>query len=223
MIILPEMTFTGYVFKNRNEISPFLESGDENSPTIIWCRKIATFYKCYIAAGFPQKTSDGKYFNSMCLIGSEEGLIKVYAKHFLYETDKTWCDAGPEFVSLNVKNLNKQIGLAICMDLNPYEYIDHSLYEFGNFHKQNHSNLILFLANWLDSSPLSDDTFQTLNYWCGRLKPLIGKDVILVGCNRVGTERGSTFTGSSCVLSLKEPQILAAAPKRGEHVLIYEV
>ena len=30
----------------------------------------------------------------MCFVGPDGSLVKTYSKHFLYETDKTWCDEG---------------------------------------------------------------------------------------------------------------------------------
>ena len=101
----------------------------------------------------------------MCLVSNEGVLLKTYAKHFLYSTDKTWADAGPGFTSMYIDKLERQIGLAICMDVNPYEYIDSSLFEFAHFHKENKSTLLIFLANWIDSNPKTDDPIDTQQYW----------------------------------------------------------
>ncbi|KAJ9095679.1 hypothetical protein QFC21_005551 [Naganishia friedmannii] len=71
-------------------------------------------------------------------------------------------------------------------------------------------------------SPDNDDLgpeMSTLNYWAHRLMPLHdpaptypahadssstskGKEVVFVACNRVGTEQGTTFVGSSTVLTI---------------------
>lgn len=47
------------------------------------------------------------------------------------------------------------------MDINPYEYIDRSLYEFGNFHLTHKSDMIIFCANWLDSTAESDTEYSS--------------------------------------------------------------
>lgn len=51
---------------------------------------------------------------------------------------------------------------------------------------------------------------QTISYFVLRLNPLLGSGCAFVACNRIGTERvrgaasESTFTGSSCLVSLAE-------------------
>lgn len=91
------------------------------------------------------------------------------------------------------------------------------------------------------------ESARTMNYWAMRVGPLLETGVAFVACNRVGTERHaptsassevhskspgegegegdatkeSTFTGSSCVMSLAEGgiEILAFGGKRGEQVV----
>mmetsp|Transcript_34279 Transcript_34279/g.134428 ORF Transcript_34279/g.134428 Transcript_34279/m.134428 type:complete len:91 (-) Transcript_34279:1656-1928(-) len=53
-----------------------------------------------------------------------------------------------------------------------------------------------------------------------RLTPLIGKRCLFVAANRTGVERGTTFAGESCVMSLAGPGVIAAADARSDDVLI---
>jgi protein N-terminal amidase len=95
--------------------------------------------------------------------------------------------------------------------------------------------------NWLMSEPSSDaedgatgglaqanDSWdsvkQTLSYFALRVSPLIGSNVIFVACNRAGVERGTAFTGSSCVMQLGvRPIVLDYADQREEKVIISPV
>lgn len=88
--------------------------------------------------------------------------------------------------------------------------------------------------NWLDSEadvqemPEHRDGWaivqNTLAYWAMRLSPLIGSDAIFIACNRVGTERGTRFTGSSCVMRLSQtPSVLGFLGKFEEQVIVVEV
>ena len=62
---------------------------------------------------------------------------------------------------------------------------------------------------------------ETLQYFALRMTPMMGSDAIFVGCNRVGTERGTTFTGSSCIMKLgHQPLVLEYASKTREQVLL---
>jgi len=162
----------------------------------------------------------------MCLVSPEGLLVCTYAKHFLYETDKSWADEGPEFVEpIDIPRLGGKVGIGICMDINPYEYVDSSLKEFANFYAKHQAQLIIFLANWLNDNtePDQPDAISTHNYWAHRLSPLVGTNCKFVACNRIGTEKGSTFCGGSCVISLKKPSLVASLPKRTEAVLFAEI
>jgi len=223
--MFPEMAFIGYMFDNRDEINPHME--DEKGPTFEFCREVALEYSSFVAAGYARLYSDEydtKYFNSMCFVSPTGELLATYDKSFLYETDHNWADEGSGFMSIEVPQWNKKIGFGICMDINPYEYQDSSLYEFANYHKHNKTDLILFSANWLDSDVSEyDDAYSTQAYWAQRLRPLLYGKTIFVACNRIGTEKGATFCGGSCVISLKKPSVDAALARRQEGVLVYEL
>lgn len=69
-----------------------------------------------------------------------------------------------------------------------------------------------------------DEVKQTLSYFALRMAPMVGSDAIFVGCNRVGTERGTTFTGSSCIMKLgQRPSVLEYASKSSGEVILTSV
>eukprot|EP01097_Dermamoeba_algensis_P002033 TRINITY_DN1810_c0_g2_i2.p1 TRINITY_DN1810_c0_g2~~TRINITY_DN1810_c0_g2_i2.p1 ORF type:complete len:298 (+),score=76.07 TRINITY_DN1810_c0_g2_i2:60-953(+) len=271
LLLLPEMAFSGYVFKSREEISPFLENIDHLLPgtsqtscpptsasppsqsnkfftTFEWCQHHAKTLECYIAAGYPQiheeteeetekriqnrpknyvvstqnQESKTKYLNSLMLVSPQGELVVNYSKHFLYETDKTWADEGCSFVSVELPEWQKKIGFGVCMDINPYEYLNSSLKEFANFHKKAKTDIILFAANWIDSDPEEEGkSLETASYWVQRLSPLIGSGCVFVAANRVGKERGTLFCGSSTIIHLgKKPAALVLLGKREENCVI---
>jgi len=100
--------------------------------------------------------------------------------------------------------------------------------------------LLLFCTNWL-----MDKSGGLHNYWCWRLKPVVSREMHLVAANRVGKrtrrrssripcakhppepapcqkgdERGISFAGESCILSMAEPAIVAAADKKSAQVVL---
>lgn len=102
--------------------------------------------------------------------------------------------------------------------------------------------MVLCCMNWLVSEPPDEnidsgpdaasrdivdeweEVKQTLSYWALRMHPMMGSNAVFVGCNRVGTERGTTFTGSSCVMKLGEqPLVIDYASKTGEQVVLTSV
>ncbi len=114
------------------------------------------------------------------------------------------------------------------MDLNPWEFKSpYNLFEFGNFCLEQEVDLVCLMANWLynDSDKNENNHVLEVNsYWADRLTPLIKskskKKVYFCVSNRVGTERKTRFTGSSCVLRLKSPLILCNTGLNKEDVLV---
>eukprot|EP00126_Sphaerothecum_destruens_P002586 Sdes_comp16012_c0_seq1m5195 len=104
------------------------------------------------------------------------------------------------------------------MDINPYKFqADFSSFEFSSFYAHEKPTFIFLLTAWLDSSP--DSYFSIFKYWAWRMSPLLGSSAHLIVSNRVGTEVTSTFCGCSCVLSLKEPRLVAFLDKTQESLL----
>jgi protein N-terminal amidase len=215
VILFPEMALTGYIFDSKEDVEPYLEEFDKGE-TFDFCSKLAKKFGSYVFCGFPEKEeNDGsiKYYNS-CLIVNRQGIaLKSYKKHFLYEMDKTWCEAGEDFGFLEIetrKGNQVKLGIGICMDLNPWEFKSPwEAMEFSNFCYKKNVDIILFLTNWLDNEPelnTQKEILHILNYWCARLNPFLenklNKKVFFLAANRCGKERDTNFIGCSCVLEL---------------------
>ncbi|RUS21052.1 carbon-nitrogen hydrolase [Endogone sp. FLAS-F59071] len=79
-----------------------------------------------------------------------------------------------------------------------------------------------------ESNSVSESVaWSSLEYWKRRLAPLCINEekVIFASCNRFGTESGSTFCGTSCVMSFMSPRpvILGYLKKREKAVLVVEL
>ncbi|KAI8984682.1 hypothetical protein BDF20DRAFT_816461 [Mycotypha africana] len=180
------MAFSGYVFKSKEEIMPFLEDA-ENGPSALWAKHQAKRLKSYVCVGYPQKKDDTHFYNSMC---------------FKITIDFAYISNSPFSIL--------QVGLGICMDINPYRFeANFRDFEFANYHLKENTNLILCSMSWLKSDSNPD---STIKYWATRMLPLYqdsedGRHTIFVACNRTGSERQSTFAGSSCVLDISNESI----------------
>jgi len=88
--------------------------------------------------------------------------------------------------------------------------------------------------NWLKSDEIFendadewDRVAPTISYFVTRLTPILQTSIGFVACNRIGTEcvsgasKNTTFTGSSCIVSLDEqPTVLAHAGPDREKMII---
>eukprot|EP01134_Creolimax_fragrantissima_P007341 CFRG7341T1 len=226
MLLLPEMAFTGYSFAEAATVQSIAEDKDTGR-TVRWAVEKAQMLHAYVVVGYPrmEKNSDGAlvYYNSMCVVDRDGVIVSTYDKTHLYETDEKWASEGPGFRCIDTKEFGR-IGLGICMDINPYQFTaPFEDFEFANFMLKEKANLIVLIANWLDSEPDSDDSRGVPNYWTHRLKPVLYTDTVFVVCNRSGKEGSVVYTGCSACISLKEPMLLGQLNKRQENVILVDV
>ncbi|ANB14338.1 Nta1p [Sugiyamaella lignohabitans] len=203
LLILPELAFTGYNFKSRDHITPYLEP-TSSGVSSKWAMDISKSLNCHTLVGYPELCSkSNNIYNSAAMFSPSGKVLFNYRKSFLYSADVDWgCSESPdgfqsytpEFESVALKGLKVQVG--ICMDLNPYKFeAPFEKFEFANSALENDVSLILCPMAWLNSeSPslqTSDEAKQlkkkqlehemdplepdvsTLNYWFVRMNPFI--------------------------------------------------
>jgi protein N-terminal amidase len=102
------------------------------------------------------------------------------------------------------------------MDLNPYRFVApfHS-YEFATHVLASSATLVLLPMAWLTSEPPSTlqtdpelPDMATVQYWLSRLQPLLedkgdNREVLVVACNRSGSESEAHYAGTSLVIGLQ--------------------
>ncbi|KAM5342552.1 hypothetical protein ACJ41O_013518 [Fusarium nematophilum] len=225
LLVLPELAFSGYNFKSLQEITPFLEYSGSGI-TSLWARTIALKHNCIVTIGYPEKVdvaakwpTSPEYYNSALVINAEGETIANYRKSSLYYTDETWALEGNRgFFDGLIPGLgNTSIG--ICMDLNPYKFeAPWDAFEFAYHILEADSNLVIVSMAWMtreDQSQFSqmpyEPDMETLTYWVTRLEPLIRADtkdeIIIVFCNRAGSEDEVVYAGTSAVIGIQEGEV----------------
>lgn len=112
LIVLPELPFTGYYFRDRDEVMALAEdTGD--SPTVAALTALCREQRFHIVTGFTEKR-DGKCWNSALLIGPD-GLISTYRKLHLFNDEMKWFDPGDIPLKTNTVN-GARIGILVCFD-----------------------------------------------------------------------------------------------------------
>lgn len=215
IIVFPEMTLSGYIFDSAEDILPYTSYNDSGE-TYDFCTSLAKRLESYIFLGYPEKTKDGKLYNSCMIVNKKGEVLPSYHKHFLYEDDKRWCLEGDEFGYLEItthNGKNIKLGIGICMDINPYDFkAPWDKMEFANHCLDKDVDLIVFLTNWTDFEP-NDNSMKAINksisYWCERLSPFLSKknklkdkNVYFLAADRIGKEKTTSFLGCSCILQL---------------------
>jgi len=196
LLVLPEMAATGYVFENREAISPVTEA--VRGETFDALAPIAREHGCWIVSGFAERDGD-HFYNSAHVIDPAGALHACYRKTLLYEADTTWAEPGNSGY-LRVETPAGAFGVGICMDLNDDR--------FTAWCRTAAIRAIAFPTNWLDQGR------NIWPYWAWRL---ISVRAALVAANTYGAEGATRFIGESAVLDNRV--VLAAAPPTGDHII----
>ena len=112
LIVLPELPFTGYLFRDRRELAGMVEDPRSSSivdDLIALCRRRDFF----LVTGFAEKDGD-RCFNSSLLLGPR-GIRRTYRKLHLFNKEKRWFDPGD--LPFAVDRLRgARVGMMICFD-----------------------------------------------------------------------------------------------------------
>jgi len=209
LITLPEMCNTGYMFNSRQECYELCEKIPEGSTTQAWM-KVAKERGIYIVAGIGEMNEDGtKLYNSAVLIGPD-GYIGTHRKLHLWCDDKVFFEPG----DLGYQVFNTSIGriaMIICFDM----------WYFENFRilAGMGADIVCCPTNWVDGVPVDLHTLGP--YSC--LVNANCNNIFIVAADRIGTERGCTFPGMSCIVGPEGWYRAGQASFDQEEILIAEV
>ena len=112
IIVLPELAFCGYYFRDRDELRTLAERLDQSN-TLDSLKALCRKQDFYLVTGFAENYLN-KIFNSALLI-SPEGTVSVYRKLHLYNLEKNWFDPGDTTIEV-YQVRGAKIGMMICFD-----------------------------------------------------------------------------------------------------------
>lgn len=112
LMVLPELAFTGYHFRDRSELSPMAEE-TKNSGIIKALADLCAKKDMYIVSGFAERDGD-EIYNSAVLVGPQ-GLMHTYRKIQLFYREKE--QFSPGNIPLQVHDVKgAKVGMMICFD-----------------------------------------------------------------------------------------------------------
>lgn len=176
LIILPEMTLTGFTMKS----SSFSE--EPEGETFNYYSEIALKYKSWIAGGIIEKAGD-KFYNTLLIVSPQGKLHGSYRKihPFSFSTEDQFYSKGQAPVIVDIEGW--KTGLSICYDLRFPEL-------YRQYGKQR-VDLILNIANWPDTRI---EHWKTLNK-----ARAIENQCFFAGVNRTGDSGKLVYNGQSGV------------------------
>lgn len=185
LIVLTELSNTGYTFNNRKEVYAVSEPVPEGKTTSRWI-EVAKEKQVYIVAGISE--IDGvDLYNTAVLVGPE-GFIGKYRKNHLWDREKLWYEPG----NLGVPVFNTKIGriaMLICYDI--------WFQEMWRICSAKGADIVCCPLNAPRIAVLPDDVKTFANY--NAMVAAYDNALSVVMCNRVGTERGLEFVGRTMI------------------------
>lgn len=209
LIVLPELCNTGYMFNSREEVYEVAEMIPEGDTCQKW-EKIAKERGLYIVGGITEVDANGvSCYNSAVLIGPE-GYIGKHRKLHLWCDDKIYFEPGDLGYQVFETPIGR-IAILICFDMWYFENA-RILGLMG-------ADIICCPTNWVDTPPAELRTMGThlamVNASCNSL--------YVVAADRIGTERGCTFPGRSCIVGPEGWFRAGLASDDQEEILLAEV
>ncbi|KAJ0123530.1 hypothetical protein J7T55_011995 [Diaporthe amygdali] len=238
LLVLPELAFSGCPPPSSEQIyghSEHLGSGVTALWARTFAVNYNCFVVTGYPEKTNQLVRKAEYYNSAVVIDKKGETAGNYRKCFLHEIDDNWASEGPGFFGSQIPGLGK-VALGISMDIksvhlptfpfctlitsSPYKFeAPFHAFEFSFHAVDTQANLIIIPMAWFTeqrprnytSLPQEPD-LEAISYWVQRLEPILRTDkteeIIVVFCNRTGIENDMIYTGTSCVLGIKEGEVL---------------
>jgi len=112
LIVLPELSNTGYVFTSMEEVEALAEEIPGGKTTEFLC-ELARQNNSFIVSGLAEK-ENGRFYNSAVLV-SPSGYVGTYRKIHLFNEEKLWFQPGDK--ELDIFDLGCcRIGIMVCFD-----------------------------------------------------------------------------------------------------------
>ncbi|MEV5650492.1 nitrilase family protein [Nocardia sp. NPDC052254] len=186
LIVLPELSSSGYSFADRAEAFAHAEPID--GPFIdAWC-EFASRRSVYIVVGFAEL--DGvRLFDTAALIGPG-GLIGTYRKTHLWNQEKLWFTPGDLGFPVYDTPIGR-IGMLICWDI--------WFPEVPRILTQQGADIICSSNNWVwTPPPLFDESGRCMADYL-TITAAHCNNVFIAAANRVGLDRDARFLGCSMI------------------------
>lgn len=198
LVVLPELPFTGYLFKDRRELRSLAED-PRDSAIVSGLAELCRKRSLHLVTGFAE-LAGGRIFNSSLLVGPR-GILQTYRKIHLFKDEKKIFDPGDTAPAVR-RVRGVRIGMLVCFDW-VFPEITRALALQGMDLLCHPSNLVL--KNFCQ---------QAMTTRC------IENSIYAVTANRFGEDRrphGSVrFTGRSQIVAPRGEVIYRAAGARND-------
>jgi N-carbamoylputrescine amidase len=209
LVVLPELSNTGYVFQSRDEAFALAEPVPAG-PTVRAWSEVAAKHKVHLVAGICER--DGaKLFNSAVLIGPN-GYIGTFRKVHLWNEENLYFEPGDLGFPVFHTAIGR-IGMAICYD--------GWFPETFRLAALQGADIVCVPTNWVPIPGQVEGREAMANILA--MAAAHSNSIYIACADRVGTERGQPFEGQSLIVSFTGWPVAGPASRDKEEILVAEV
>ncbi|AOB26087.1 MULTISPECIES: nitrilase family protein [Bordetella] len=208
LIVLPECCIGGLVFDSRDEIRAVSETVPGPS-TRAWSQ-VSRETGAWIVAGLSE-TDGEKIYNTAVLVGPG-GELHRHRKLHVRGNEQRLFDVGDALTRVDTPL--GRIGLAICYDM--------WFPEVCRNYALDGVDVVAAPANWSKSIRTADafDAYGLPQGYHLMAATAVSNELVVVAADRVGTERGVAFLGTSCIFGPSGEELCPAASRGEEQILL---
>lgn len=209
LIVLPELSNSGYVFASRAEAFSLAESIPDGPSTQAWL-EIAAKRNVTIVAGISEREGE-RLFNSAVVVGPK-GLLGTYRKLHLWGDEHLYFEAGDKGLPIFHTEFGR-LAVVICYD-GWFPEVYRLLAMRG-------ADIVAMPTNWVpmsgqpENTPAMANTLAMANAHSNALN--------IVCANRVGIERGQPFIGQSLIVGAQGWPLAGPASYDKEEILFANI
>ena len=206
VIVLPELTNSGYAFRNRDEarLNCCVIDGPEISNWIALAKEL----RVVLVAGVGIKEGDS-LFNCAVII-DKSGLLGVYKKAHLFGNEPDFFIAG-DLPPLVVDTEHGRIGTMICYDLEFPEWVRVAMLDGAQ--------LLAIPTNWPDTGlPEVATPMEVVRVQAAASQ----NKIVIAACDRTENENGITWMSASAIVDFNG-YIQESAQGKGAQIVLADV
>jgi len=190
LLVFPELTLTGFTMRSQKYAELL------HGPTIAFFKNLANDNKTDVIFGMIEQ-EDKHYYNTLVHLSSSSDLKAVYRKihPFSFSGENRFYQNGSLPVITEIDG--HKIGLSICYDLRFPEL-------FRIYAKENIA-AIINIANW---------PVQRIGHWQALIRARAIENLCyFYAVNRVGKDKGNTYTGRSMIVDPTGSDVVCAGAR----------
>ncbi|MEU5643265.1 nitrilase family protein [Streptomyces milbemycinicus] len=211
LIVLPELSATGYTFATRAEAYEHAEEVPSGETVRAW-EAFARERGVHLVGGLVER--DGvRLYDTAVLVGPD-GYVGHYRKTHLWNTEKLWFEPGDLGFPVFDTPIGR-IGLLICWDI--------WFPEVPRLLAQQGADIICSVNNWVwTPPPMFDESGRCMAAYLTMTAAHVN-NVFIAAANRIGTDRDARFLGCSLIAGTNGWPIGEVAGADEERILTADI